>query len=101
MKHETLFGFALEALEALHVIAGAESGGDQRLRFAASEDGAAVRTGQDACLNPDVADLIESATVGTALVVDDLVAENPLAESFVVFFELRLRFFIVGRKCRD
>ena len=33
MQHESFFGFAFEAFEALHVVAGAESGGDQTLAF--------------------------------------------------------------------
>ena len=39
VKHEALFGFAFEDLKSLHVVAGAESCGDQGLGFAAGEDG--------------------------------------------------------------
>ncbi len=50
VQHEALLGFAFEALQSLHVVAGAERGGDERLRFAAGEDGAAVGARQDARL---------------------------------------------------
>ena len=97
VKHEAFLGFAFEDFEALHVVAGAEGGGDQGLGFAAGEDGAAVGAGQHADFDPDVADLVEGAAVGTALLVDDLLAEDALAQGLVVRLELRLRFFVVFR----
>src|SRR6266849_6648552 len=101
VKHEAFLGFALETFEALHVVAGTEGGGNEGLRFAAGEDGAAVGAGQDAGFNPNVADLVEGAAVRTPLVVDDLVAEKALAQSFVILLELGFRFVIVFRKSGD
>ena len=60
---------------------GAERGGDQRLGFAAGEDGGAVGAGQNADFDPDGADLVEGAAIGTALVRGDLLAEDSLAQS--------------------
>ena len=97
VQHEALLGFAFEDFEALHVVAGAQGGGDQRLGFAAGEDGGAVGAGQDADFDPDVADLVEGAAVGTALLVDHLLAEDALAQGLVVSLELLLRVFVVFR----
>ena len=72
VQHEALFGFAFEGLEALHVVAGAQGGGDQGLSFAAGEDGRAVGAGQDADFDPDIADLVEGAAIRATLLVDDL-----------------------------
>ena len=76
VQHEALPGFAFEGLQALHVFAGAQRGGDQRLGFAASEDGGAVSARQHADFNPDIANLVELAAIGTALLLDHLIAEN-------------------------
>ena len=67
VQHEALLGFAFEGLQALHVVAGAQRGGDQRLGFAAGEDGRTVGARQHADFDPDIADLVELAAVGTAL----------------------------------
>ena len=80
VQHEALLGFAFEGLQPLHVFAGAERGGDQRLRLAAREDRGAVRARQHADLDPDIADLIELAAVGTAPLFDHLLAEDLLAQ---------------------
>ncbi len=78
-----------KAFETLHVVAGAERGGDQCLGFTAGEDGAAVGAWQNTGFDPDLADLVERAPVGTALVIDYLVAENALAQDLVVLLDLR------------
>ena len=80
VQHEAFLGFAFEDFEPLHVVAGAQGGGDQGLGFAASEDGGSVGAGQYADFDPDVANLVERAAVGTALLVDHLLAENALAQ---------------------
>ncbi len=67
VQHEALLGFAFEGFQPLHVLAGAERGGDQRLGFAAGEDRRTVRARQHADLDPDVADLVELAAVRTTL----------------------------------
>src|SRR5208282_4025691 len=95
VQHEALLGFAFKALETLHVVAGAKRGGNQRLGFTAGEDGAAVRARQNAGFDPDLANLVEGAPVGTVLVIDHLVAENALTQNLVVFLELRLASFVV------
>ncbi len=90
MQHEAFLGFALEAFEALHVVAGAESCCDQGLGFAAGEDCAAVRAGQDSCFDPDFADLVERASIRTPLLIDHCLAEDALAQRLVVVIELAL-----------
>ena len=84
VQHEAFFGFAFEGFEALHVVAGAERSRDQRLGFAAGEDGGTVGARQNADFDPDVANLVEGAAIGTALLLDDLLAENALAQNLVV-----------------
>ncbi len=98
MEHEAFLGFAFEDFEALHVVAGAESGGHQSLSFAAGEDCGAVSTRKDADLDPDVADLVEGASIGTALVVDHVLAEDSFAQGFVIGLELLLGIFVVRRE---
>ena len=80
VQHEALLGFAFEGFQPLHVFAGAQRGGDQRLGFAAGEDRRTVGARQHADLDPDVADLVELAPVGTAVLLDHLLAENLLAQ---------------------
>jgi hypothetical protein len=89
------FCFAFEAFEALHVVGGAERGGYQGLGFAAGEDGAAVGAGQDAGFDPDFADFVEGAGIGTAFLLQHFFAEDALAQSLEVLLQLRLRFFVV------
>ena len=97
VQHEALLGFAFEDFEALHVVAGAQGGGDQRLGFAAGEDGRAVGARQDADFDPDIADLVEGAAVGTALLVDHLLAEDALAQGLEVGLEFLLGGFVFCR----
>src|SRR5215471_6232666 len=78
VQHETLFGFAFKFLYPLHVIGRAQGGGDQRLGFAASEDGRAVCAGQHADFNRDGTNFIERAPIRAAPFVRDLITENPL-----------------------
>src|SRR4051812_12941790 len=58
VQHELAEGLALEAFHPLLVVAGAEGGGDERLRFTAGEDGRAVRPWQEPHLRRDGADLV-------------------------------------------
>ena len=82
VQHEALGGrFAgLQQLDALLVVLGAEGDGDQRLRLAAREQGRAVGAGQQAGFDRDGADLVERAAIGTAALVEHLVAEDLLLE---------------------
>ena len=88
VQHEALLGFAFEGLQPLHVFAGAQRGRDQRLRFAAGEDRRTVGAGQHADFDPDIADLVELAAIGTALLLDHLLAEDLLAQHFEVLDSL-------------
>ena len=69
--------------QALLVVVGAQGGGDQRLGLAAGEEGGTVGARQHADFDPDVADLVEGAAIGTALLFDDLLAEDALAQGLV------------------
>ena len=84
MQHEALLGLAFEDFQPLHVVGGAERGGDQRLRFAAGEDRRAVRARQNADFDPDSANLVEGAAIGTALFLDHLLTEDALAQGLEV-----------------
>ena len=88
MQHEAFFGFAFEAFQPLHVVAGAERCRDQSLRLAAGKDRAAVSAWQHSSFNPDVAHFIKRARIRTPLLVDDLLAENPLAQRLVIMLQL-------------
>ncbi len=56
----------------------------KRLSFAAGEDGAAVGAGQDAGFDPDVANFVEGAGIGTAFLLDHFLAEDAFAQRFVI-----------------
>ena len=86
---KAFFGFAFEPFQALHVVAGAECGGDQGLRFSSCEDGAAVGSWQHAGFDPDVAHFVEGAGVRTPLLIDHLLAEDALAQRLVVVIQFR------------
>src|SRR5258708_22585712 len=97
MEHEALLGFAFKAFEALHIVAGSEGCCDQCLSFATSKDGGAVRAWKDAGFDPDFSNLVEGASIGTALMVNHMLAKDALAEDLEVMLEVRLRFLIVFR----
>src|ERR1019366_5443306 len=84
VQHEALLGFALEGLQALHVFAGAKCGRDQRLRLTTGKDGRAVGARQNSDLNPDIANLVELAPVGTAPVFNHLLAEDLLTQKIEI-----------------
>jgi hypothetical protein len=65
------------------------------LGFAAGEDGAAVGARQDAGFDPDFADFVEGAAVGTVFLLDDFLAEDAFAQNLEVMLELGLRFLVV------
>ena len=69
---------ALEALDLLRIVGGAERAGDERLRFAACEDGGAVRARQHAGFDPDRPDLVELAAVEPDAVRQHLFAQHLL-----------------------
>src|ERR1017187_2254438 len=51
--------------------------------------------GQDAGFDQDVADFVEGAGIGPALFLQDFLAEDALAQSFEIMFQLGLGRFIV------
>ena len=99
VQHEALLLLALEGLQALRVVACAQGRRYQRLRFAAGEERRAVRAGQNADFDGDGTNFVECTAVGTDALLGDLLAEDVLAQSLVVFRELLLRvrnFLTVG-----
>ena len=98
VQHEAALLLALVALHALCVVGGAERGGDERLGFAAGEERGAVHAGEDAGLDRDLADLVEGAVIGADAVVENLVAEDLLAEQLEVLAELLGSIRIIGRE---
>src|SRR5581483_3053068 len=102
VQHKALLGLAFEYLQALHVIAGAQSGCDQGLRFAAGEDGRAMGTGQHAHFHPDGADFIERSSIWTPFLLDDFVAENAFPQNLVIGFQFFLGGFVLfGKGCHQ
>src|SRR4029077_3462418 len=93
--------FALKGFQTLHVVAGPERGGHQRLGLASGEDGAAMGSGKNAGFDPDFADFVEGAGVRAPLLFDDLVAEDSFAQGLVIFLQLLLGVFgfvVVGNR---
>ena len=74
---------------ALLVVLGAQRDGHQRLRFAAREQRRTVRARQHADFDGDLADLVEGAAIGTAAILQHLVAEDPLLQRVVDTSPLR------------
>ena len=77
-------------LQALHVIARAERGSNQGLSLTARKNRRSVGARQNSDFDPDVADLVKLASIRTALLVDNLLAENPFAQNLVVLLDFRL-----------
>jgi hypothetical protein len=88
VQHEALPGLALEALDLLRVVGGAERAGDQRLRLAAREHGRTVHARQDPRFDPDRPHLVELPAVEAHAVGEHFLAER----LFLQFLEDRLGF---------
>ena len=73
-------GFAVDRLDLLLVVGGAERGRDQRLRLAAREHRRAVDAGQHAGLDPDGPDLVELAAVEPHAALEHFVAQHLLLQ---------------------
>src|SRR5262245_44327914 len=101
VEHEALPGLAFEALDLLGIFGGAERTGDQRLRLAAGEDGGAVRTGEDAGLDPDGPYLIEGTTIETHPMLQDLVAQHFFLEVLEDLLRFDLALDFAFGQCRD
>ena len=76
MQHEVLAALALERVDDLLVLAGAERGDAERLRLAAGEQGGAVGARQHADLGDDRADGLGVAAVDAQAGVEDGVADD-------------------------
>ena len=76
VEQETLLVRAVERIDILLVLAGAQGGDDERLRLAAGEQGRAVGARQDADLREDRTDSRQIAAVDAALVVEDVPAHH-------------------------
>ncbi len=72
MQQEALLVGALQAVDELLVLAGAERGDDHRLRFAAGEQGRAMRARQQADLRHDGAHGLHVAPVDADAAVEDV-----------------------------
>src|SRR6266478_919448 len=71
-----------EQVEALHVFLGAESKGGESLGFAASKERGTVNAREQADFASDFTNLVESAAIGTAAFVKNVVTEDFFAEAF-------------------
>ena len=80
VEHEALPRLALEALDLLRIVGGAERAGDERLRLAAGEHRRAVGAREHAGLDPDRPDLVELAAVEPDAVRQHLVAQDLLLQ---------------------
>ena len=76
VEQEALLVGAVERVDVLLVLAGAERRDDERLRLAAGEQGEPWVRGQDADLRQDRADGGQVAPVDAALVVEDVPAHH-------------------------
>src|SRR5258708_23827449 len=71
-----------EQVEALHVFLGAESERCERLSLTASKERGTVNAREQADFASDLPDLVESAAIGTAAFVKNVVTEDFFAEAF-------------------
>src|SRR5947208_2121935 len=82
MQHVALGSLGgIEHLYSLLIVLGAKRSGDQSLRFATRKDGRAVRTRQHGDFTRNRANLVKCAAVGTATILQHLVAEDALFQS--------------------
>ena len=81
MQHEGLFVSALERVDILLVLAGAEGGDRKGLGLAAGEQRAAMGAGQNADLANDRPDRAQVAPVDAPLGVEDARADHVLLRS--------------------
>ena len=96
VQHEGLLLLAFIAFQPLAFVGGAQRGRHQGLRLAAGKQRRAVRAGQNAGLDGDLANLVEGAAVGPDALLGHLLAEDPLAQLLIVVGQLLLGARIVG-----
>ena len=80
VQHERLAALAFERVDDLRIAAGAERGGDQRLRLAAGEQRRTVRARQHADLDGDRTHGAQIAAVDARLAVEDALAHDVALE---------------------
>ena len=76
MQQEVGAEVAVQRVDDLLIFAGAKRGHDQRLRFAAGEQGRAMGARQDAGFRDDRADGLGVAPVDPGAAVDDVTAQD-------------------------
>ncbi len=76
MEQEALLVGAIERVDVLLVLAGAQRRDDERLRLAAGEQGGAVGAGQNSDLRQDGTNGRQVAAVDAALMVEDVPAHH-------------------------
>src|SRR5262249_24196856 len=102
MQQETLELILLEEqVEPLHVFFGAESKRREGLGFTASEERGAMHAWQQANFAGDLANLVEGAAVRTPLGIQNIVAENLLAQALERSLGQRALFLFFFRNCFD
>ena len=101
VEHEALPHLAVDHLDLLLVVGGAERGGDQRLGLAAREHGRAVHAGQHLGLDGDRADLVELAAVEAHVAVEDLGAQHLLLQVVQDALGLALAAGLIFRQTGD
>src|SRR5260370_37943685 len=103
MQHKAVELILLEEqVEALHVSLGAGSQRGKGLRVAAGEERRAVDAREQANCARDMANLVESAAIGTAALVENVVAEDVLAKTLEsAHGESALLFVFLGDRFLD
>ena len=90
MQQEVGFIGAVQGVDHLLIIAGAQSGHDQTLRFTTGEQSRAVCTWQQAGFAIDCANRIQGAPIDALAILDDIAAQNFGFQ----FFQSRTEVFI-------
>ena len=101
MQHEVGFEIAVQRINELFVVTGAQRGHNQTLRFATCKQRRPVGTGQDAGFSHDIADLVGLATVNTRTGFNNVTAQDGRFEAFQRGTKVRIVFLLVGQGCFD
>ena len=96
VQHEALFAGALERVDELLVLAGAERGDDDRLRLTAREQRRAVRTRQHVHFRDDGAHGLQVAAIDAAAGLDDVAAHDVALQRLDRITEKHLLGRVVG-----
>ena len=101
VQHETAVHLAVDQLDLLLVVGGAEGRGDQGLRLAAGEHGRAVGPRQHADVGGDGPDLVELAAVQPLAAFEDLVPQHPLLQALEDGLDVAAALRVVVRQGRQ